>query len=177
MIGKLHLTEIINPSNSAIPLVILMCGVAGAGKTTFALQLEQQGFTRLSIDEEIWTTNGRYAIDYPAEMYEQLKTTAEIKLRQRLLLLLNAGKNVVIDFSFWQRKKRNEYKKLITNAGGEWKLVYLKVPLVELQRRLLIRSERFDANAAFKITDEILTDYLNGFEAPNGEGEILIPYE
>ncbi|NMA75480.1 MAG: ATP-binding protein [Bacteroidales bacterium] len=43
----------------------MMCGVAGSGKTTFAQKLEKIGFSRLSIDEEIWSTNGRYGIDYP----------------------------------------------------------------------------------------------------------------
>ncbi len=30
-----------------------MCGVAGSGKTTYAQGLEAQGYTRLSVDEEI----------------------------------------------------------------------------------------------------------------------------
>lgn len=42
------------------------------------------------------------------------------------------------------------------------------------RRRLRIRSARFDANAAFTITEEILTRFLNGFEAPAGEGEWVI---
>lgn len=44
----------------------------------------------------------------------------------------------------------------------------------DLRERLKIRSQRLDANAAFTSTDEILTDYLSGFEAPIGEGEIVI---
>src|SRR3569832_116362 len=51
--------------------VVMMCGVAGSGKTTFAQQLEQAGYVRLSIDEEIWSTNGRYGIDYSPDDYEQ----------------------------------------------------------------------------------------------------------
>jgi adenylate kinase len=31
------------------PIVVMMCGVAGSGKTTFAQQLEKKGFVRLSI--------------------------------------------------------------------------------------------------------------------------------
>ena len=44
----------------------------------------------------------------------------------------------------------------------------------ELRRRLGNRSKRSDANAVFPITDEILTTFLKGFEAPKGEGEIVI---
>lgn len=80
----------------------------------------------------------------------------------------------MIDFSFWQQRRRDEYKQLIEQYGGQWVLVYLKVEPVELRRRLRIRSARFDANAAFTITGEILTRFLNGFETPTGEGEWII---
>ncbi|MNN78491.1 hypothetical protein D3C81_1950500 [compost metagenome] len=95
-------------------------------------------------------------------------------MRNELVNLLNEKRNVVVDFSFWQRKRRNEYKKLIEDGGGEWKLVYLKVHPNDLRERLRIRSQRFDANAAFTITEEILSSFLEGFEIPSGEGEIII---
>ncbi len=41
-------------------------------------------------------------------------------------------------------------------------------------RRLEIRGERFDANAAFPITKEILSSFLEGIEEPKGEGEIVL---
>jgi len=33
--------------------VIMMCGVCGSGKTTYAKQKEEEGYIRLSIDEEM----------------------------------------------------------------------------------------------------------------------------
>ncbi|WP_419882190.1 hypothetical protein ACN6MY_22865 [Peribacillus sp. B-H-3] len=52
----------------------------------------------------------------------------------------------------------------------------MKVNPDELRERLRIRSKQFDANAAFPITEEILASFLNGFEVPEGEGEIVIKY-
>lgn len=174
MVDYPGIEHVISQADMSVPLVVMMCGVAGSGKTTYAQLLEQRGFVRLSIDEEIWATKGRYGIDYPIEMYEQLKVEAELKLRDELVSLLNEKHNVVIDFSFWQQKRRNEYKKLIEEGGGEWRLLYLKVHPNDLRERLRIRSQRFDANAAFTITEEILSSYLKGFEVPSGEGEIII---
>jgi predicted kinase len=177
MWGDFDLNDLINQKGDGLaPLVVMMCGVAGSGKTTFSQQLEKEGFVRLSIDEEIWITNGRYGIDFPAEKYEQYKEEAEVKLRNELVNHIQNKCQVVVDFSFWQRKRRNEYKQLIENAGGVWKLIYLKVEPSDLRQRLSIRSQRFDANAAFTITDEILTSFLNGFEVPSGEGEIVIEH-
>ncbi|WP_342435987.1 ATP-binding protein [Paenibacillus sp. FSL L8-0436] len=159
---------------NAAPVVVMMCGVAGSGKTTFAQKLEKKGFVRLSIDEDIWASHGRYGVDYPEENYEHYKEQSEMKLRGELVRLIQAKQHVVIDFSFWQRQRRNDYKQLIEQHGGVWELIHLKVEPEELRQRLLIRSERFDANAAFPITEDTLTRFLNGFETPSGEGETVV---
>lgn len=57
--------------------VIMMCGVCGSGKTTYALKKEKEGFIRLSIDEEMRNTYGKYDVDYPAEEYSRLSEEVE----------------------------------------------------------------------------------------------------
>ncbi|MET7808704.1 AAA family ATPase [Micromonospora chersina] len=156
------------------PEVVLMCGVAGAGKTTYARDLETRGYVRLSVDEEIWHRFGRYGVDYEPDRYEEHTEVARRALRERLLSLVAEGRNVVIDSSFWQRSRRQAYKELIEQAGGCWRLVYLKADAALLRQRLHTRAERFDANAAFPITDELLDRYLQAFEPPYGEGEEVI---
>lgn len=156
------------------PLVVLLCGVAGSGKTTYAQQLETQGYVRLSIDEEVWARFGRYGIDYGPADYAQLSAAAEDVLRERLVTLVRQGRDVVVDFSFWQRASRDRYKRLVEATGGTWRLIHLKVDPVLLRQRLDGRAKRFDANAAFPITEDTLAAYLAGFEEPRGEGEDVI---
>ena len=129
---------------------------------------------RLSIDEEIWSRFGRFGIDYPAGEYPSLGETAQRVLRERLLELLDQDRDVVLDFSFWRRADRERYKRLIEGAGGRWRLIYLRADPSLLRRRLEARAARFDANAAFPMTDAVLDAYLAGFEAPDGEGEEVI---
>lgn len=151
-----------------------MCGVAGSGKTTYARGLQDRGFARLSVDEHIWSTAGRFGIDYPPERYEDLKAEAERAVRARLVELLGQGRDVVVDLSFWRRADRERYKAVVEAAGARWRLVWLRVEREELRRRLARRAERFDANAAFPITDDVLDRFLAGFEEPSGEGEELV---
>lgn len=39
-------------------LAVLICGIADSGKTTFSQKMEEYGYIRLSIDEEVWSANG-----------------------------------------------------------------------------------------------------------------------
>jgi predicted kinase len=150
-----------------------MCGVSGAGKTTYAKELEAQGYVRLSIDEEVWGRFGRYGVDYDASMFDEHSAEAEAVLQQRLIELVRAGRDVVVDFSFWERSTRDRFKRLVVASGGRWQLVYLKVTPERLGERLAARRERFDANS-FPTTDALLERFLSGFEEPNGEGETVI---
>lgn len=173
MFEKFDFDLINNERNSSTALVVMMCGIAGSGKTTFAKILENKGFVRLSIDEEIWNTNGRWGIDFPMERFEEYRQNAEKKLQARLISLIGEKTDVVVDFSFWDRKRRKQYKHLIEDSGGKWKLIYLKVRTEDLHERLKLRNKRFDANS-FPISEEVLKSYLNGFEEPKDEGEILV---
>lgn len=154
--------------------VIMMCGVCGSGKTTYAKQKEKEGYVRLSIDKEMWNIYGKKGIDYPDNCYEELSEKVEAILRKKLIHLIKAGKNVVIDFSFWNRKNRVFYKEVIEKAGGTAELIYMKASKETLHKRLKKRNTILNADSPFIIADEILKHHYNGFEEPHGEGEIIL---
>lgn len=156
------------------PKVVLMCGLAGSGKTTFAKRLERLHYERLSIDEEIWRRFGRYGVDYPKEEYQNLQTKANKALHTTFLKLLKHRQNIVVDFSFWQKKKRDTYKQIIDDYGGKSFLIYMNTPISIIKKRLEVRNKRFEPNAAFPITEEILDEYIKGFEIPQNENQFEI---
>ena len=155
-------------------LVILMCGVAGSGKTSFSMKLASKGFVRLSIDEEIWSRFGRYGLDYAPETYPEHVAVAREALKGDLLQRLASRQSVVVDSSFWSRAHRDSFKALVEKAGGAWRLVYLHASEGTLRDRLEARSRRFDANAAFPIAADVLANFLNSFQAPVDEGEMVV---
>ncbi|GII04019.1 AAA family ATPase [Planobispora takensis] len=153
--------------------VVLMCGVAGSGKTTYAQALEQRGYVRLSIDEVIWERFGRDGAHFDPQEYEDHKAAAEEALRHELVRLMQAGRPVVLDYSFWQRAKRDRYKSLIESHGYRWELVYLKANPETLRRRLAVRNALEGPNSV-TVSEDLLQRYLAGFEEPIEEGERTI---
>lgn len=153
--------------------VIMMCGVCGSGKTTYAKMKETKGYVRLSIDETMWKEYGQCGIDYPAEKHEELSSVVEEHLRQQLMEFIRIGKNVVIDFSFWSQKNRTFYRKLIQEAGADVSLIYCKADIEILRKRLKIRNQEVDANSVI-VTDEILEHHYYGFEEPTDNEKAII---
>jgi predicted kinase len=153
--------------------VVLMCGLAGSGKTTFSKRLAGKGFLRLSMDEPIWTASGRFGLDFNAADYPGHLEAARGVIRERLIEAMRARMPAVVDSAFWNRAARDDYKALVKSHGA-WSLVYLKAAPDLLRRRLAARNRRFDANAQFPVTDAMLERFLASFEAPVGEGELLV---
>ena len=153
--------------------VVLMCGVPGSGKTSYAKTLERTGYVRLSVDEEMWRLDRELAASFGTPEYFEFTVVVERQLRDRLVELLAESRDVVVDLSFWSRQRREEYKALITAHGAAWQLVYLDVPRSELLRRLALRRLDPGPNAA-PVGPDYLDKFLAGFEVPKDEGETVI---
>lgn len=155
--------------------VVLMCGLPGAGKTTYAMELVRRGYVRLSIDEVVWQRlGGRDAgrVLEP-EAFDQLKEEVRSEQRQQLVELMLAGRDVVVDYSFWSRAARDDYKALVERHGCRWELVHLKAGRSLLEHRLKARNGEEGANSV-TVDDKLLLRYLEQFEEPNGEGEHVV---
>ncbi|MEJ7839643.1 MAG: ATP-binding protein [Thermomicrobiales bacterium] len=155
--------------------VVMMCGLSGSGKTTYAESLVAAGMARLSIDEYIHARYGIFGVDYDATQWLVYQQEADAAVRAELVSLMDQEIDVVVDLSFWNRAGRDEYKCLIEAHGAEWDLVYIKVDPSILPERLAVRARRSDANA-FPVPPEMLAAFIAGFEAPDGEGERIIEH-
>ncbi|MBP2051254.1 putative kinase [Streptomyces griseochromogenes] len=124
--------------------MVLMCGLPGAGKTTFAMELVRRGYVRLSIDEVVWQRLGQRdaGLAMEAEAFDQLKEEVRREQRQELVELIMTGRDVVVDYGFWSRAARDDYNALFESHGCRWELVHLKADRTTLERRLEVRTAR-----------------------------------
>ncbi|MET8945426.1 ATP-binding protein [Streptomyces sp. NPDC004542] len=156
------------------PVVYLLVGLTGSGKTTYAKRrLVPAGAVRLSVDERVHERHGRYGVDYPERDYFALEAPVIAEIREELVGLIAAGRDAVLDHGLWLRSDREEWKKVIAEAGGRPRLLYFPVPRAELLRRLEERNRREDANA-LTVTPQALDDFYARFEPPHDEGEEII---
>jgi predicted kinase len=148
--------------------VIFMCGPAGSGKSTVARQYEHQGMARLSFDQEAWS-RGITAMPLP----EDVRRDIEQLLRARLADLVRAGSDVVLDFSFWSRRVRGEYREFLRPFGVVPETVYLATDRATVLQRIAARAAR--GGGDFKLSMELAASYFDHFEVPTAaEGPLTI---
>ncbi|KAF2171688.1 hypothetical protein M409DRAFT_17925 [Zasmidium cellare ATCC 36951] len=162
------------------PVVLMTCGIAGAGKTTLSKEVlrTHPNFQRLSIDEIIASRHGIYNIDYDPSQHEAYSEEAVDEFQVTLQRLL-AGRQVdiVLDRAFYAKEDRDDFKALIEKSNARWVLVHLKVDESILWRRIGERRKKgVDANCALEISEDLFRMYVDGFEHPCGEGEIVVEY-
>jgi predicted kinase len=132
-------------------------------------------FTRLSIDGILASRHGIYSVDYPATEYAAHLEEARQLFATQAREMLDRKKDVVLDSSFYAKRQRDEYRVMIDEAGGRLVLVYLKADREVLWKRICARREKgVNADSARNINPELLDHFVMGFEAPEGEGEIVV---
>ncbi len=148
--------------------VIFMCGPAGSGKSTVARQYEQEGMVRLSFDQEAWS-RGITTMPLP----EGVRRDIEQLLRARLADLVRAGSDVVLDFSFWSRRMRDEYREFLRPFGIMPETVYLATDRATVLQRIAARAAR--GGDDYTISTELAAFYFDHFEVPElAEGPLTI---
>lgn len=84
------------------------------------------------------------------------------------------GRDVVLDRSFYARADRDKFRAMSEAAGARCVLVYLRAGREVLWRRICERrAAGVDADSALEISEGLLEKYVDGFEEPVGEGEIV----
>jgi hypothetical protein len=145
-----------------------MCGPAGSGKSTHARALEAQGMIRLSFDEEAWERGFRR---HPLD--DAVHKEIEDDLRERLVEAVRSGKDVVLDYSFWSRKMRADYRALLRPLGVEPETVYLATPRDVVLARMNARE--WDAANEVGLADGVAAQYFDHFEVPTpDEGPLTV---
>ncbi len=149
-----------------MPTVHMLYGFLGAGKSTFARQLEESTkAVRLTPDEWMVTLYGR---NPPAEFFSEYWTRVNTLITAQLTRLISIGVDVILDEGFWHRSWRDERRALITSLGAKYILYHINCEESLMRERC--RKRNTDGADSFIIEDATFDTLLKRIE-PLGADE------
>lgn len=147
--------------------VVIMCGISGAGKTNYALQLEKEGFSRLSIDVLLWEKAGKGLFGLPKEEQRRLFAECREEVIDKLIHHLRSGKKVVLDATHCKRHVRDEIRKICGDLKINPVFLYCYADRETLWYRLSQRKGTGPDD--LMVSEEEFNDYWHGFERPQDD--------
>lgn len=140
-----------------------MCGLPCAGKTTLAKQIERErSALRLTADE--WITR-LFGADLSLETLDAARDPVESVLWDLAARILVLGVDVILDFGFWSRAERDDFRSRAAQLGACSELHFLDVPEEELLARLAKRNAQLPSGT-FWIDEARFTLWSRRFEPP-----------
>jgi predicted kinase len=144
----------------------LMVGLPCSGKTTLAQQLEQElPALRLTPDEWQIPLFGQDAEEPEHDARHSLIEALLWNIASRALEL---GTNAILDYGFWAREEREDYRLRAQQLGAGSEVHYLDVPADELLRRLAQRNSQ-PSQKSFLIAEEAMKPWIAFFQKPTAD--------
>lgn len=140
------------------PAIYLMCGFLGFGKTTTAKKLEQElPAVRFTHDEIMLKRFGRIPDNFQVRYKE-----VDDFIRNETDKAIKRGKNVILDYGFWDKEKRAEYfqwaKTLTPNVQ-----FYAIFCNIDIARKRIIERNQNNPGELF-IDENCFNDFLQKYE-------------
>ena len=141
----------------------LIVGLPCSGKTTLARRLEvERSALRLTPDE--WHVR-LFGQDVETSEHDARHGLIEALLWDLAARSLVLGINVILDFGFWAREEREDFRQRAKELGAGSEVHFLDVSQEELLRRLAERNAQ-PADKIFHIPVEMMKSYIALFQAP-----------
>jgi predicted kinase len=144
----------------------LMVGLPCSGKTTLAHRLERErSALRLTPDEWQIPLFGQDAEEPEHDARHNLIEAMLWNIASRALEL---GTNVILDFGFWAREEREDYRSRAKQLGASSEVHYLDVSEEELLRRLEKRNLQA-SQESFIISEAAMKPWIDFFQKPTAD--------
>jgi predicted kinase len=151
--------------------LILICGLPGSGKTTFAKKLEhERQANRLCPDDWILAIL-KDQKDVPER--NRLRDPIEQLLWKEAQALLKLGVNVILENGFWSKEERDSYLNVGRSLGVKVELHFMDADFDVLWKRVEKRNYN---PVEFKVSKKEMEDGYKVFQPPTQEEGLFYDY-
>lgn len=145
-------------------MLYILCGLPGAGKTTYAQKLsEQTGAEVFSLDNLV---DEKYGDMHKCELGVR-EFAVKYEILPEIEGLLQSDKSVILDFGFYKKSERDRYRKLAELLTTESETHHVTAKYETLLARVEKRNEEDDN--VHHIDKEILDVLISRFEEPQND--------
>ena len=149
-----------------------MVGLPCSGKTTLAKEIEKE-YSALRLTPDEWHIQLGHEFGYGMdEAKEQLHNERHdaiealmLSMATRVLIL---GVDVILDYGFWSKQERDEFKLFAKNLGVDVKIHYKDITEEELFKRLRNRNQQLP-EGSYMIPKQKLKEWMQFFEPPQDD--------
>jgi len=148
--------------------VHLISGLPGAGKSTYAQQLQlRTGAVLFTLDRFLITMFGRYAVpDVGGEEHVRRVLACREVIWMSAEKLLAHGSDVILDDGYFLRADRRRVIDAAVALGADAKIHFIDTPLDDIRKRLADRNQNLPVYN-FAIEPETLEGCVRLFETPS----------
>lgn len=142
----------------------LMVGLPCSGKTTRAKEVENElRALRLTPDE--WHVN-LFGHDVYDPEHDKRHSLIEDMLWQIAARALSLGINIILDFGFWAKEERDDYRARAKKLGARSEIIFMDVSEAELLKRVRVRNENL-TNTIHYIPEDLMKGWIRLFQPPD----------
>jgi len=146
--------------------VILICGKICSGKSTYAEQMRVQNHAvLLSTDEITLALFGQYCGDKHDDYVERTQNY----LFNKSLEFIEVGINVILDWGFWVKEKRDYAREFYNSRNIEYEIHYIDISDETWKMRLTKRNRAILAKetSAYYVDENLASKFGAIFEKPD----------